>query len=89
MAALVAVKIGRRPRRRREPLAFAFVFLAVGLRGLVHALLGDAPALATSPSAVLGTDLPAAAAVAFLVFRRRDGLLVESADMVRGYETAA
>jgi signal transduction histidine kinase len=59
------------------------VFVALGLRGLVHALVGDAAALAAAPAAGLSTDvLAAAAAAAFLALHRRYGLFVESADMV-------
>jgi signal transduction histidine kinase/CheY-like chemotaxis protein len=91
LAALrVAVELGRRPRQHREPLALAFalVFVAVGLRGVVHALLAEGPALAASPVVLLGTDvLAAGATAAFLALHRRYGLFVESADMVREYES--
>jgi signal transduction histidine kinase/ActR/RegA family two-component response regulator len=90
VATLVAVEIGRRPRRRREPLAlgFALVFVAVGLRGMVEAVVGRAPALAGPPAVLLTADLLAAAATAaFLAFHRRYGLFVENADIVHEYET--
>ena len=90
VAARLAVEIGRRPRRRREPLALglALVFVAVGMRAMVQALTAETAARAGVPATLLAVDaLAAGATLAFLAFRRRYGLLVESADIVREYET--
>src|SRR5688500_10424062 len=88
IAGLIVVAITRRSTRNLEPLGLAFlaVFLAVGLRATVRAVIGG-----LNPSehvaVYLAVDwLGAVAAVAFLALRRRYGIFIESATIVREYE---
>ena len=88
IAGLIVVAITRRSTRNLEPLGLAFlaVFLAVGLRATVRAVIGG-----LNPSehvaVYLAVDwLGALAAVAFLALRRRYGIFIESATIVREYE---
>lgn len=90
-AAFIVVAIGQRPVRRVEPLGLIFAALcfAVGVRAAVR--LGGAELVAV-PASFAGTLvlvdwITALAAVGFLVFRRRYGLFVESATIVREYAT--
>src|SRR5262245_17520962 len=91
VAALIVVEIGRRRPRTLDPLGVAFcaVFLAVGLRAAVRLTLGE---FSTGPSQTRVTTLiiaacAAAAAGAFLAMHRRYRVFVESAELVRAYET--
>jgi signal transduction histidine kinase/CheY-like chemotaxis protein len=88
----VVVEIGRRRRQRRgEPLGIAFcvVFLAIGVRAAVRLAFEQIDLVPREAlSTVVAVDaLTAGAAVMFLVLRRRYGVLIESADIVREYET--
>jgi len=90
VAALIVVEIGRRPTARREPLgiAIALLFLAIGARAAVRAVLEPAMNRSTSFVTIVSVDLlAAAAAVAFLALHRRYAISSETADMVREYET--
>jgi signal transduction histidine kinase/CheY-like chemotaxis protein len=89
IAALIVVAISRRSSRNLEPLGLAFlaVFLAVGLRATVRAVSGGAALGEANVSLYLAVDwLGAIAAVAFLVLRKRYGIFIESATIVREYE---
>ena len=89
--ALIVIEIGRRPTARREPvgMAIALLFVAIGGRAAVRAVLEPASGLSPGSFAtILGVDLLAAsAAVAFLAFHRHYAVFIETADMVREYET--
>src|SRR3989442_10743662 len=91
VGALIVIEISRGPTARREPLgmAIALVFVAIGGRAAVRAVLE--PVLAAPPGSfatIVAVDLLAAgAAVAFLALHRRYAVFIESADMVREYET--
>jgi signal transduction histidine kinase/ActR/RegA family two-component response regulator len=91
VAASIAVEIGRRPTGRREPLGITLcvVFLAFALHGAVRALTdGGTPGPSGSSWTRLVFDVGAAAAVvAFLALRRRYAMFIETADVVREYET--
>jgi len=91
VGALIVIEIGRRPTARREPLgmAIALLFVAIGGRAAVRAVLEPASQLSAGAFAtVVGVDLLAAGAVvAFLTLHRRYAVFIESADMVREYET--
>jgi signal transduction histidine kinase/ActR/RegA family two-component response regulator len=91
VAALIVVAIGRRPGRKFEPLGLAFCafFLAVGLRSAVRVTTTD---LSAVPVGLLSTlvavdGLAALAGIALVFLRRRYDLVIESAGVVREYET--
>src|SRR2546430_4860890 len=88
VAALIVVAITRRTSRNLEPLGLAFlaVFLCVGLRASVRAVAG-VPDSSEHVALYLAVDtLGAFAAVGFLALRRRYGIFIESASLVREYE---
>jgi signal transduction histidine kinase/CheY-like chemotaxis protein len=89
--AFVVAEIGRRPTTRREPLGLVlcFVLLAVGMRGTMRAVFEDVIAVQPEVAWTLtGVDwLAALAAVALLALRGRYGVFIESATVVREYET--
>lgn len=91
IAVLVARAIQRRATRRLEPLSvvFCLVFLAIGLRGWARVLSGELATFELSlASGIVVIDwLAAAAAITFLAMHRRYGLFVESADLVREFES--
>ena len=91
VAALIAVEIRRRPTGRREPLGMVFcaVWLGVGLRAIVRALSVDSltPAAEMRPVVVAIDWVVAVAALAFLALRGRYAVFIETADVVREYET--
>ena len=90
IAALVALRVTRQSTTRREPLGIAFclVFLALGVRAFVRVGMEDRALIASSLSTILIADgLAAAALVGFLLLHRRYGVFVESAHIVREYET--
>ncbi|PYO02487.1 MAG: hypothetical protein DMD91_04190 [Candidatus Rokuibacteriota bacterium] len=91
VGALIVIEISRRPTARREPLgmAIALLFVAIGGRAAVRAVLEPVNELSAGAFAtIVGVDLVAAAAVvAFLALHRRYAMFIESADMVREYET--
>src|SRR5687768_8114977 len=91
VAAFIVVEIARRPTSRRDPLGVVFcvLFLAVGMRSVLRGLVGDfVPAEIGAPWAVTVLDwVAAAAAVALLALRRHYALFIESAKIVREYET--
>ena len=91
VAALIVVETSRRRTRKVDPLAVALcaVFLALGLRAALRVGVTELSNVA-SPLAgwVLLIDVgTAVAAGAFLVMRRRYRVFIESADVVRDYET--
>src|SRR5712691_606106 len=89
IAALIVVAISRRSSRNLEPLGLAFlaVFLAVGLRATVRTAVGGlAPGNENATLYLVVDWLGALAAVAFLALRRRYGIFIESATIVREYE---
>src|SRR2546428_3997982 len=91
VGALIVIEISRRPTARREPLgmAIALVFVAVGGRAAVRSVLEPVGIMPTgSFVTIVAVDLLAAgSAVAFLALHRRYGVFIESADIVREYET--
>src|SRR5437879_5461611 len=91
VGALIVIEISRRPTARREPLgmAIALVFVAVGGRACVRSVLAPVGVMAPGSFVTLvAVDLLAAgSAVAFLALHRRYAVFIESADMVREYET--
>ena len=89
IAALIVLAISRRSSRNLEPLGLAFlaVFLAVGLRATVRAMTGGMVLSEEHIVLFLAVDwLGALAAVGFLALRRRYGIFIESASIVREYE---
>ena len=89
IAGLIVAAIGRRTSRNLEPLGLAFlaIFLAVGLRSGVRAVVGGLSDTSANAALFLAVDwLGAIAAVAFLMLRRRYGIFIESASIVREYE---
>ena len=89
IAALIVVAISRRSSRNLEPLSLAFlaVFLAVGVRAAVRAVTGNVSVDGQNVTLLLALDwLGALAAVGFLALRRRYGIFIESASIVREYE---
>jgi signal transduction histidine kinase/ActR/RegA family two-component response regulator len=88
IAVLIVIAITRRSTRNLEPLGLAFlaVFLAVGLRATVRGLVGGSGG-GEHVVLFLAVDwLGALAAVAFLALRKRYGIFIESATIVREYE---
>ena len=90
-AAFVVAEIARNPTTRREPLGIVlcFVLIAVGVRATVRGLFEDviATRMQTAWTITVIDWLAAGAAVALLALRRRYGLFIESAKVVREYET--
>jgi signal transduction histidine kinase/ActR/RegA family two-component response regulator len=89
IAALIVAAISRRRSRNLEPLGLAFlaVFLAIGLRAAVRLVGGALADSGTGIGAYLLVDWMAAlAAVCLLALRRRYGIFIESASIVREYE---
>ena len=88
VAALIVVAITRRTSRNLEPLGLAFlaVFLVVGLRATVRAVVGVPDSSEHVGLYVTVDSLGALAAVGFLALRRRYGIFIESASLVREYE---
>jgi signal transduction histidine kinase/CheY-like chemotaxis protein len=89
VAGLIVVAITRRKSRNLEPLGLAFlaVFLAIGLRATVRVTLGGfTSGTESTPVFVVVDWVAAAAAVTFLLYRRRYGIFIESATIVREYE---
>jgi signal transduction histidine kinase/CheY-like chemotaxis protein len=91
IAVLIVAAMIRRPGRRVEPfgIAFSVVFVAIGLRALMRALVFDAGLPASSVTgAAVAIDWFAVVAIAGVVaFHRRFAVLIESAHMVREYES--
>jgi signal transduction histidine kinase/ActR/RegA family two-component response regulator len=91
VAALIVIEIGRRRTRKIDPLGVAFcaVFLAIGLRAAVRLAINELGALPWQMAAtVIVIDACAlGAAGAFLALRRRYRVFIESADLLREYET--
>ena len=88
-AALIVVAITRRTSRNLEPLGLGLlaVFLAVGLRAAPRAVVGGVAEAGENLPLYLVVDwLCALAAVGFLAMRRRYGIFIESAHIVRAYE---
>jgi signal transduction histidine kinase/CheY-like chemotaxis protein len=90
-AALIVIEIGRRPTRRREPLGtvLCVFFLTIGVRALVRAasLSSPLPEIDRQLTVVVLDVLAAGAAVTLLILHRRFPLFVESATVVREYQT--
>ncbi|MGH7326310.1 MAG: hybrid sensor histidine kinase/response regulator [Candidatus Rokuibacteriota bacterium] len=90
-AAFIVVEIGRRPTSRREPLGIVVcvLFLTIGLRAILRAFVGElALARVDLVWTVVAVDgLAAITAVALLALRRRYALFIETATVVREYET--
>jgi signal transduction histidine kinase/ActR/RegA family two-component response regulator len=91
VAALIALRISQQSAVRREPLGIAFclVVLAVGVRAIVRVTLHDgvlAPSPLT-PTILVADGLTVAALLGFLLLHRRYGVLIQSAHMVREFET--
>src|SRR5690348_4532443 len=91
VAALVVVEIEHRRTRHLDPLGLAFcaVFLTIGVRAAVRLATSD---FRSTPPRVgvllIVVDAAAAAAAAvFLAQRRRYRVFVDSAEVVRAYET--
>ena len=91
VAALIVYRAAHRAPTRREPfgIAFALVFLAVGVRAAVRIGVENQMVAASSLSVTIlvADGLAASALVGFLFLHRRYGVFVETADMVREYET--
>jgi signal transduction histidine kinase/ActR/RegA family two-component response regulator len=89
VASLVIVDLGRRPARRREPLAIALgvVFLAIGADAAVRSAYGEVGV--SGPLALLTALewIAAAAALTFLALRQRYPLLTDTSEAVRAFET--
>jgi len=88
IAAFIVVAITRRSSRNLEPLGLAFlaVFLAIGLHATVRVMAGGTY-LGDHVELFLAVDwLAALAAVGLLALRRRYGIFIESASIVREYE---
>src|SRR5437867_10853661 len=87
VGALIVIEISRRPTARREPLgmAIALLFVAIGGRAAVRAVLEPVNELSAGAFAtIVGVDLVAAAAVvAFLALPLRYALFIEGAHVVR------
>ncbi|HET9490341.1 MAG TPA: ATP-binding protein [Methylomirabilota bacterium] len=90
-AAFVVAEIRRRPTMRREPLGLVLclVLLTVAMRGTMRAVFEDVIAVQTEVAWTLTVVdwLAALAAVALLALRGRYGVFIESATVVREYET--
>jgi signal transduction histidine kinase/ActR/RegA family two-component response regulator len=90
IAVLIARAIRRRASQRVEPLAivFALVFLAAGVRAAVRVWAGPWAMPEGIAATVISVDwLAAAATFTFLFLRRRYKIFIETAGLVREYET--
>src|SRR5262245_49486702 len=90
VAALIVVEVRRRPARRREPLGvvLAVLLIAVGLRAAVRVNDSFGMARADLNLTVVVIDwISACAMLALLALRRRYPLFVETAEIMREYET--
>ena len=91
VAGVIALRTSQRPAARREPLGIAFglVFLAIGVNAIVRVTLRDGIFVRTAitPTVVVTDWLAVAAMLAFLMLHRRYGVFIESAHMVREFET--
>jgi signal transduction histidine kinase/ActR/RegA family two-component response regulator len=91
VAASIIMATRRRPGRTLEPLGVALcaVFLAMGVGAAVRMWAGISAAVSVEAvPLLLATEwLTVAAGVGFLLLRRRYGVFIESADMVREYES--
>ena len=88
IAALIVVAITRRKTRNLEPLGLAFlaVFLAVGLRATARIMVGGLADGGATGLFLVVDWIGALAALGFLALRRRYGIFIESATIVREYE---
>jgi len=89
VAGSIVIAITRRKSRNLEPLGLAFLamFLAIGLRATFRASLGGLTDTGENAVVYILVDwIGAAAAVAFLMLRKRYGIFIESASIVREYE---
>src|SRR5687768_11178924 len=90
VAILIVRAIHRRASQRVEPLGmvFALVFLAIGLRAAVRIWAGPwSPGESVGVSLVVVDWLVAAATSTFLFLRGRYKVFIETAGLVREYET--
>ena len=91
IAFLIALAIQRRGSRRLEPVGvvFCLVFLAIAARGWARVFTAEVSVVdhGFATTVFIIDWLAAATTVAFLTFHRRYKVFVESADMVREYES--
>jgi signal transduction histidine kinase/CheY-like chemotaxis protein len=90
IAALIARAIQHRASQRVEPLGvvFALVFLAIGARAAVRVWAGPVTLPESAVATIVVVDwLAAAAAFMFLFLRNRYKVFIETAGLVREYET--
>ncbi|HEX9822625.1 MAG TPA: ATP-binding protein [Methylomirabilota bacterium] len=90
VAALIVRTIQHRASQRVEPLGvvFALVFLAIGVRAAVRVWAGASAFDDGVAATVVAVDwLAAAATFTFLFMRRRYKVFIETAGLVREYET--
>ena len=91
VAAMITLRVSQRSTARREPLgiAFALVFVAIGVNAIVRVTIRDGALVPSSLTPLMVTTdwLAVAAMVAFLLLHRRYGVFVESAHRVREFET--
>ncbi len=91
IATLIVLAVRRRGSRRLELLAVVFgaVFVTLGVQSIVRAVVTEMSGLPPSVAgALVVVDwLTALAALGFLLLHRRYDIFIESADMVREYET--
>jgi signal transduction histidine kinase/CheY-like chemotaxis protein len=90
IAALIVRAIHHRASRRVEPLGivFALVFLAIGLCAALRAWATPWSMPTGAATTLIAVDwLAAGAALAFLLLRRRYAVFIETAGLVREYET--
>jgi signal transduction histidine kinase/CheY-like chemotaxis protein len=90
VAVLIVRTIQHRASQRVEPLGvvFALVFLAIGLRATVRLWAGPWTLPEEAAATVIAVDwLAAAATLTFLFLRRRYKVFIETAGLVREYET--
>ena len=90
VAFLIVRAIYHRASQRVEPLGvvFALVFLGIGLRAAVRVWLAAGPAPEQTTAAVVVVDwIAAAATFTFLFLRGRYKVFIETAGLVREYET--
>jgi signal transduction histidine kinase/CheY-like chemotaxis protein len=91
VAAVIALRVSQRSTARREPLGIAFgiVFVAIGVNAIVRVSVRDGVLVQASltPTIVVVEWLAVAAMIAFLLLHRRYGVFIESAHIVREFET--